>query len=138
MTFADELEEPDEVIPPSHERHYYRSTTTGDLGFMITQEGQPFIMLDRPNERIIKPWRKHEWIVELEHRPMTEAQIAQVAFEADKKLCLLLGMHDKATREWMSLYEEQRIEWTTDGPKGNRYREHLYRSIMDVLAPLAG
>lgn len=122
--------------PPSEEeRVYYRDIQTGDLGYMVRREGKACIRLDRPLQEIIRPYRKNQWKPDVEHRPLTKFQVTRIAFEADRQLCLTLGLHDKAKREWMSLTDEQRIAWSDGGPTDKVERVKLYRSVMKALSP---
>ncbi len=119
--------------PLPHERAFHRHSTTGDLGWLVRREGKDCIRLDRPAQEIVRPFRPDEWIVEREHRPLTKYQLAQVAFEADKKLCFFLGHHDLSRREWLALKDEPRIAFTNNGPGGKGPRQQLFNAIMSVL-----
>jgi hypothetical protein len=118
--------------PAPHERSYYRHVTTGDLGWMVRREGKDHIKLDRPAQDLVKLFRPEEWIVEQEYRTLTRQQFAQIAFEADKKLCHFLGEHDLARRQWLELHERVRIAWVNMGP-GHGLRAKLYAAIMATL-----
>lgn len=124
--------------PREHERIYVRSATTGDLGWMCKREGKQCVRLDRPMQEIIKPYLDTEWIPESDHRPLTRLQLSQIAFEADKALCLYIGMHDLARREWKLLTERQRITWTETGPGRGSGRRELFLAVMNSLGHLAG
>lgn len=119
--------------PPDHERTYYRHKQTGDLGYLVVREGQDKIRLDRPNEEVIRRFQGDDWIPELEHRPMTRAQAAQVAYEADRKLCGFLGLFDRSRKEWQLLHEDQRIHWVDNGPAGPPIRGDVFRAVMGAL-----
>jgi len=121
------------IEPLEHERVYYRHVSTGDLAYAITMDGKPHIKYDRPNEERVLPFNPSNWTPEDTYRPIPEAQLIQVAFEADKRLCLLLGHHDLARREWISLSETQRIKWTRQGPQSPPVRQRLYYAIKYVL-----
>lgn len=119
--------------PKPSERRYYRNARTGDLGYLVERDGKDVIRYDRPNEEILRPYRQDEWIVEREHRKLTAAQIAHVAFEADKKLCLFIGLPNQANREWLSMKDEERIRWIKDGPSSGLARMHLFGAIKFAL-----
>lgn len=127
---------PAEFEPEEDQREWYRDRDSGDLGWLVRREGKSMIRLDRPMQEIIKPFRKNKWELEKQSRPMNKFQVTQVAFEADRKLCLVLGLHDKARREWLSLSDNQRIEWEREGPTSPLSRMTLYRAIKKALAPL--
>jgi hypothetical protein len=119
--------------PPEHERVYYRHVSTSDMAYAVTKEGKPYIKYDRPNEERVLPFNPSNWIAVDTYRPIPEAQLVQVAFEADKRLCLLLGYHDLARREWIGLTETQRIKWMRHGPQVPPVRQRLFQAIKDVL-----
>lgn len=123
--------------PPDKDRIYYRNVTSGQLGWFVRRDGKDRIRFDRPDQEITVPFTKAQWVAEQEHRPLTKAQITQVAFEADKMLCRILGLHDKADKEWLNLKDETRIAWMETGPTRPVERSHLYRAIMKELIPLA-
>lgn len=129
---------PDNWDPPDHERTYYRHTMTGDLGWLVRRDGKDYIKYDRPSHIMERPFRDQDWIAEREHRPLTRLQLAQVAFEADKRLCFFLGLHDQSRREWLSLKDEQRIAWSSAGPPNKGGRQELYQAVMAALARYAG
>lgn len=119
-----------------HERVWYSHRTTGDRAYLVTEDGKQRIRLDRPSaphESTTKDFHPDDWIPLHDLRPLTEHQMAQVAMEADKKLCFFLGLHSDSQRTWLSMKDEQRISWTADGPKGNATREELFAMIMSVL-----
>lgn len=133
-----ELDEPAfEWDPAVHERVYYTHGQTGDRGWLVRREGKDCIKYDRSSEDIVRPFRPGEWKQVAEKRPMTRMQLAQVAFAADRQLCLYLGMPEKAKVKWMDLREQQRINWMRVGPRVNDIRITLFESIMEALAPLA-
>lgn len=129
-------EEPAHWDPPMGERVYYRSTVTGDKAYLVRREGKDHIKLDRPMEDICRPFKPTDWIKEESHAPLARAHIVQVAFEADRRLCPFLGLHLEARKEWLSLRDEERIQWLEDGPKTkNAARRRLWKQIMVALEP---
>jgi hypothetical protein len=125
--------DPGYIEPPEHKRVYYRHTGTGDLGYAVEKNGKPYMKYDRPNEERVVPFNAPDWMQEEEYRPIPEAQIIQVAFEADSRLCLLLGYHDIARRTWLDLTERQKVIWLQRGPSKPAIRRRLYLAITDVL-----
>lgn len=133
--------------PREHERKYVRHTTTGDLGYLVRRDGEDKVRLDRGPNEVIIDFRPNDWKEETTHYPMSRAQLAQVAFEADKKLCLYLGFHRLAKRNWLNLSEEDRIEFVKNGPcgkveaaratKAQLKRQMLWAGVMSALADLA-
>lgn len=118
-------------------RVWYSHVKTGDLGWMVVQDGEKYIRLDRPNQEILKPFRPALWREERAYRPLTRHQLAVIAFEADKKLCLALGLQDKARKDWLNLTADERIAWMDHGPTKPAERATLYKAIMDAVGPLA-
>jgi len=127
---------PDDWDPAEDARVYYRDTQTGDLGWLVKRGGKTMVKLDRPMQDLVRPFRKTVWQADAQHRPLTKHQVTRVAFEADKMLCLALGMHSKAKAEWESLTDQQRIEWVEQGPSDRVERVRLYRGVMSAMAPL--
>ena len=128
--------DPGYTEPPEHERVFYRHVRTGDLGYAVEKDGKPYMKYDRPNEERVIVFNPPDWIQEEEYRPIPEAQVIQVAFEADKRLCLLLGYHDLARRDWIGLTESQKIKWMRQGPTKPPIRQKLYWRIRDTLEDL--
>lgn len=119
--------------PPERERVWYRSRMDGNLGYLVVRGGKSRIRLHRPNEEIIRVFNEDDWIAEREHRPLTAAQTAQVAYEADAKLCAMLGDYSKR-HPWMNLSEEVRIKWIEKGPPAKPpIRRDLFECIMASL-----
>lgn len=139
MAMLEEGEDlPAEYDPPKDKRVYYRNTTTGDRGYVVRRGGHDVIRLDRPNEEIIRPLHPTTWKLDKEHRPLTQMQIAQVAFDADKRLCFFLGEHEEARKEWLDLKDKERIKWMRQGPPSNpRIRHVQWKAIMHTLQPIA-
>lgn len=129
---------PDNWDPRDDEKVWYRSNQTGDLGWMRRRDGKPRIKLDRPQEDfdVDVPFSKDRWKVDNEHRPMGLAQAIRVAFDADKQLCLTLGLHDKARVDWVGLDEVARRKWMEEGPSTPLIRRIVYRAIRSALEPL--
>ncbi|MEE9220049.1 MAG: hypothetical protein V3U34_00730 [candidate division NC10 bacterium] len=119
--------------PAHHNREYYRHAVKGDRAYMFRRGGQKMIRYDRPQEIIEVTFKKHEWVKEVDARPMTLAQVTKVAFAADHEICLLLGMHDQGRRGWLDLSDNQRIEWMEEGPSNSPTRERVYAAIMSIM-----
>lgn len=129
-------EPPGNYDPPKGERKYYRSSVSGDLAYLVRRDGKDHIKLDRPMEDICRPFRPDQWIEEKSHAPLARAHIVQVAFEADKRLCPFLGLHLEARKDWLSLRDEERIQWLSDGPKTkDPIRRGMWKHLMEALEP---
>lgn len=122
---------------PEDDRKYYRSSQDGEKGYLVDKDGQQWVRLNRPNEELLRPWNNGaHWIPEVEHRPLSPAQLAMVCFEADKALCRALGLHEQTRKEWPSLTDVQRIAWMAVGPTRHPARATLWKAINHVLEPL--
>lgn len=117
----------------SENKPYYRHRLTGDRGYLLERDGKPYIRLDRPAEIIERLFVPGEWIEEFELRNFTEVQMATVAFEADKKLCLYLGLPTESSAVWLNMPEQKRISFMREGPKAPNIRCELWEAIMNVL-----
>ncbi len=125
---------------PVSERTWFRHARTGDRGYLVVKDGKQFIRLDRPMEELLHPFRPDQgiWNPDNETRPFSKFQLAQVAFEADRQLCRMLGMHSTADRTWLAMKEQDRLKFIDKGPQGPDVRRDVYQAIMGVLAPLGG
>lgn len=90
------------------------------------------VRLDRPGEDIVKAYNASEWRDDVPPTGLSEIQVAQIAFAADKMLCLHLRMPDKARREWLDLTDARRIQWVKEGPK-HPQRAKLYALIKEGM-----
>lgn len=117
----------------SIEREYYRDVRTGDRGYVVIEDGNKCIKLDRPMHSVVRAYREQDWTPDKETRPMTEAQCAQVAFAADVLLCKFLGHQALGKREWLLMKDSERIEWVKNGPASG-VRKRLWDSTMALLA----
>lgn len=98
---------------------------------MVRRNGKDCIKLDRASEELIRPMSL-EWTPDLEHRPLTRMQVAQVCFEADKRLSVFLGLPDNANKQWLGLRDETRISWIDAGPS-DPIRQKVWAAIREAL-----
>jgi hypothetical protein len=133
------LTESDNWQPPDHERVYYRSRISGDLGYLCRYDGQECVQLDRPNEPIPVRFKEFEWQkVEIKRRLLPE-HAACIAYRADQELCRYVGMHARAKLDWRSLSDDERAEWVKSGPKGSPLlRQRLFGAIVEALREEVG
>lgn len=122
---------------PEHKRVYYRHVQTGDRGYMVKVNGIDHIQLDRANQEIIRPFKAQEWSVDRDYRPLTKFHVAQIAYEADKRLCFYLGLHMQASKEWIDLTEDKRIKLLNEGPVDPPIRALLWEAITSELDPIS-
>ena len=118
-------------------RKYYRHRDTGELGYLWKndEDGNLYIRLDRPNQRVLREVTKHqsEWLPEVEYRPFARGQITRILYAADRELRVLLG--EVRPTEFESLRDRQRIEFMNDGPESGLRRD-VYLAIQEILLPL--
>ena len=124
--------------PQPHERQCYMHILSGDYGWLVRREGKDVIKLDRPGLDEIRPFDVQDWRSREEVRPMSPGQLAKVMFDADKALCLALGLRDTAKIEWLSLKPEKRRAWIEVGPSEPPIRAQLYAAIKNTLRHLTG
>lgn len=124
--------------PPKAQRHYVRSTTTGELGWLVTRGGASKVRLDRPQQEVLRAWHPNEWTAEEERRPLSRMHGARVAFAADRELCAQLGLGDLARRDWAKVSELERQRFMTDGPQDRPERSALFKAVQGALAAIVG
>lgn len=118
--------------PLPAERRWYRHSQTGDRGYYVRRESRDAIRYDRPATDDYS-FDLANWKIEAEELPrFTIIQIAQVCFEADKKLCWAMGRPDLAKREWLDMTEKARKKWLDDGPT-DAVRKAVYDAIQGAL-----
>lgn len=117
-------------------KRYVRHAQTGDLAFVETIDGNDFVRYEGrvPNHPI--PYRAGDWVDEATPRKMSLLQSAQVAYAADQQLLYFLGLHARSRKPWISLRDEDRIQFAHEGPKEPRIRRLLWKSIMMATEPL--
>jgi hypothetical protein len=119
--------------PTVAERRWYRHSETGDRGYYVRRESRDAIRYDRPATDDYS-FDLAKWKIEAVDAPrFTIIQIAQVCFEADKKLCWAMGRQDLARREWLDMTEGARKKWLEDGPTDST-RKAVYEAIKRALA----
>ena len=123
--------------PPIAERKWHRHRQSSDRGWLVTREGRPAIKYDRPAMDMYV-FNVNDWEPLAEGLPvLNAAHIAQICFEADKKLCWALGHVDLAQRLWADLNEKVRAKWITSGPLRSspafEQRKKLYDAIQGCL-----
>lgn len=119
--------------PHVDEKQWFRSASTGERGWLVRREGTTYLRLDRPSQELLRPYREWDWIAEVEHRPLTALQVAEVCFAADRALCKVLAMHDLARQEWLSLTDRKRSEFVANGPGGEPRRRTAYLALKAKL-----
>jgi hypothetical protein len=116
-------------------RRWVRHRITGQAGWIVTKDGKSYVHPDRPSGVNLVPYKKGEWLEERDRRTLTRYQIASVAFEADKALCVAMNLTAEY-RPWVSLSGDERQRWRDAGPEGKLSRtprQTLWRTIMNTM-----
>lgn len=122
--------------PRPDQRVYYTSIATGDRGFMVKRYGADHIKLDRGDDtEETRLYRADEWNLAHVKRALNAHEVAQVAFEADRRLCRAQGKLKDARAEWLNLRETERLRWVAHGPKAppGHLRLRMWAAIVKVL-----
>ncbi len=117
--------------PDPHEKEWYREVVSGQRGWKVIRNGEPRIRLDYKED--IHKKLSAEWTPDNEKRDMTPAQVAQVCFEADKKLCFFIGLPENSRKLWIDLHEEKRRQWIEAGPTAHPLRRAVNQAIREAI-----
>lgn len=121
--------------PEYDDREWYRHRTTGQRGFMVHEDGKPYIRLDRgPAVRVIEPYRESTWAPEEEpEHSASPAQMAHVLYQADLALCRAIGYHPALEKDrrlgWDGMSVAERMEWWRTPPKGRKIRVRAWHYL---------
>jgi len=123
--------------PEPHERVYYRNIETGQRAYVVTRAGLEKLRVDHgPNSDIIVALNPIEWTVDKDVRPINTVHLAQVAYEADRALCVRLSLHREAKLEWRDLTDKERARFMKSGPGDSHpARARLFAYIRRALEP---
>ena len=126
--------------PAPEARVYYRNIDTGQRAYLVLREGQERLRIDHgPNTDVVVPLDPQRWTIDKEARPLNRAHLAEIAFVADRALCVRLARHVESRVMWRDLTEEQRASFIKDGPRAfgpqPAIRNDLYRAITRALEP---
>ncbi len=113
----------------------YRSTTTGDRGYLVEVDGKKYIDLDRPSHSSRRLYKERDWIKEDEHRPLLPQQIWHVYFQAEKYLRIALGDPKGNKMDWMMMDNNTRGEWVREEPE-HRLLRTVREALEEILEPL--
>ena len=109
---------------------FWRHTTTGETGHLVSRDGREFIRIDRPGDTVERTFRPGDWIPEVELRPLSPMVRARICYAADQELCTGLGL--RATKPWLNLSERERASFMHEGPS-EPARRVIYDGIMQLL-----
>lgn len=124
---------PDHWDPEPKERTWYRSTQTGDRGYLVRRDGKDRVRLDRPNEDIHRPLNGDDWALDEDYRPYTRFQVSHLAWQTDRLLLRMMGLPNDSRLDWSTLSEEKRMKFMKSGPEDDGLRSELWSAIMGVL-----
>jgi hypothetical protein len=121
--------------PPT--KRFYRRRSDGQLGYMVERHGREMIKLDRKHDEV-EPFSTAKWEPVSADRPISKAQVARIAFDADRALCKMLALHGEARKEWIGLSEQERIAWVSNGPPAEPpMRQEFYKLIVGFFPNVA-
>ena len=119
--------------PEPHERQWFAHADSGDMGWLVRRDGKDFIRLDRGATDHLVEYRPARWVPKADHKRLTDYQMAEVAFEADRRFLRATGRIPEARLEWRDLRDEKRRDWMHRGPNEAGPRKMLYDAIVSVL-----
>jgi hypothetical protein len=116
---------------------YYRNNQTGQRAYVVMHNGQQMLMLDLPHG-VLQRLDTSAWTLALESRPLTPADVARVAFAADRQLCRLLAIYQHV-KDFKDLTGQQVVAFATLGPGKTAHpaRIALWRAITDAMRGLS-
>ncbi len=89
----------------------YRSTDTGDRGFMVTENGKKYIVRDSVCNPVKRLSKEREWVLESEHRTLLPKQASYVVFQFEKALLHVMGHQKAAKMDWAMMTNAERAEY---------------------------
>lgn len=121
--------------PTPDRRVYYRNVSTGDRGYMVKRHGADHIRFDRPGSDQTRLFKADEWTLEAQSRQLPAHEVAQVAFQADRQLCKVLGKLQESRKGWIDLDNEERVRWVKEGPKvpADSMRARVWRAVVTAM-----
>lgn len=115
-----------------------RHVSEGTIGRHVP--GSDRVRVEMAGGRVVwRPYHEQQWVSQddASMRPISPAQLARIAFEADRALCMVTGHHKEGRATWDTLFEGDRASWIESGPQGvSEIRSELYRAIRSVLRRL--
>ncbi len=120
--------------PKPNERKYYRSSFSGQRGYLVRRAGEDCIRLDRPMEEIISRL-DGSWVLDAKLHVMSRHAAAKIAYIADQALCRATGEYG-SKKEWIDLHDKERIRFMKDGPDVGGFRDEFYKGVMGLLKDL--
>ena len=117
--------------PPS-ERVYYRSTHTGQRGYLVDTPEGPKIRHDSLRHVKIVAFDR-TWQSESIRPDINRMQAAQVAYAADRSLARWLGDAIDSRKDWANLDDDDRIDFAENGPDQPGKRQVMFAAIMQAL-----
>lgn len=127
---------PDFWDPTAAGREYYRSRSTGDRGYIVRRDGREMVRLDRPMQEILFP-KTGEWALDEEATLLVPMQAVQIAFAADRQVCLAVGLHGDARVTWQDMSDEKRVAFAKKGPEDGEHpiRGAVYEALKAAMRP---
>lgn len=115
------------------QRRWVRSAVDGQLGYLVEDGGGVRVRLDRPREEIYKRYDPHQWPDAEDTRDLSKMQIARITYEADRAYRLACGEAASVVKDWISMKDEERIQWLKRGRAMPPVRHNLRAAIEGVI-----
>lgn len=117
----------------------YRSTLTGDRGFLLTRGGKKYVRLDRGSVISEKPYKESEWVEESENRPLLPMQVTRIYFELEKHLKIATGdVTAQRSMDWEMMTQRDRTAYfDTMDDTDNKLVRRLHKAVHKILDPLS-
>jgi hypothetical protein len=121
--------------PTADRRTYYRNVATGERGYMVQRHGADHMKWDQPGHDRTQLFKADDWVLEAVSRQMAAHEVAQIAFEADRRFQRALGKLMDSRTEWVDLSNDERNRFIKEGPrcKPGSKRSRLWVAIVTVL-----
>ena len=102
---------------------------------MVKRHGADHMKWDQPATDRTQLFRADDWVQEQTSKKMAAHEVAQVAFEADRRFQRALGKLMNSRVEWIDLSNDERNRFILEGPKckpGSK-RQRLWVAIVTLL-----
>lgn len=123
----------------SKSKQWVRNRMTGDMGFVVYDEGVRMVQMDRgPNVKVLRPWPEGTtmWVEDVEPKRLIKAHVARVCWEADRALCDILRIGEPSPdMTWGGLRGPQRMLWEKEPPEPEGLRSDLWHAVRAALGP---
>lgn len=108
------------------ERVWYESTSSGQRGYLVEEDGQMFIRYDRVGHAPQVPFNKSKWrLVKEPERQLNPSQVGQIVYENDRVVCRLIGIYEPRRGDWQSMSHDEQQGWFDADTPPSTVREKI-------------